>query len=121
MSSSKKRKRLLSQLEQYMEYDEYVSLCKEKQPVNYKLFPGVMPMWDNSSRRKDNYFVFKNSTPEKYPEWLENEVNSFHAFGNDENFLFINAWNEWAEGNHLESCRKWGKRYLEATKNAINS
>jgi hypothetical protein len=33
-----------------------------------------------------------------------------------ENFVFINAWNEWAEGNHLEPCQKWGKDYLEVTK-----
>ena len=34
-------------------------------------------------------------------------------------FLFINAWNEWAEGNHLEPCQKWGKGYLEATKEIL--
>lgn len=34
-------------------------------------------------------------------------------------YFFINAWNEWAEGNHLEPGLKWGRKYLEATKEVI--
>ena len=36
-----------------------------------------------------------------------------------ETFLFINAWNEWAEGNHLKPCQKWGTQYLEMTKEIL--
>jgi hypothetical protein len=63
--------------------------------------------------------LFKNSNPDKYQEWLQHEVGKFKPYSKDENFIFINAWNEWAEGNHLEPCQKWGTKYLEATKSVF--
>ncbi|MBC7752544.1 MAG: glycoside hydrolase family 99-like domain-containing protein [Candidatus Saccharibacteria bacterium] len=85
----------------------------------YKLFPGVAPNFDNSPRRATNATIFVESSPEKYEEWLQHVVDTFVPYSKDENFIFINAWNEWAEGNHLEPCRKWGIKYLQATAKAL--
>jgi lipopolysaccharide biosynthesis protein len=78
-------------------------------------------MWDNASRRKYQYFAFYNSSPELFGKWLNSIVNKFIPYSQDENFIFINAWNEWAEGNHLEPDMKWGKAYLDELKRIVNA
>jgi len=101
------------------DYQKLVKKMESKPDVSYKQFLGITPMWDNSARRKSGAIIFKNSSPESYKKWLLNVLSKSRNFSTDENFIFINAWNEWAEGNHLEPCLKWGQEYLEATKDAL--
>ncbi len=95
------------------------TLYEEHWP-SYKLFKGVMPSWDNTARRQDVSHVFVGATPERYEYWLRQVVEQTRRlhFG-DERVVFINAWNEWAEGNHLEPDREFGHQYLVATKNGL--
>lgn len=89
--------------------------------IKYKRYRCLMPMWDNSPRRKKEAAIFIDSTPEKFAYWLNSILQSFKPFGKGENFLFINAWNEWGEGNHLEPSEKWGHAYLKVTKQHLIS
>ncbi|MBE6287648.1 MAG: glycosyl hydrolase [Mediterranea massiliensis] len=102
-----------------IDYHKYVEYQKELPTPTYKIYPSVTPRWDNSPRRKNNYFAFVNSKPEYYGKWLRNVLSKFVPYSDEENFVFINAWNEWAEGNHLEPDLKYGKQYLQETKYAI--
>ena len=119
---SKTYAKLLNQkgkLHGHYDYEEYVDFIKTQSFPNYKIFPGISPSWDNTARKKNNYFLFENASPQKYAEWLEYLVSNFKPYSEEENFLFINAWNEWGEGNHLEPDQKWGRAYLEKTKEII--
>ncbi|MDR7208961.1 glycoside hydrolase family 99-like domain-containing protein [Flavobacterium piscis] len=94
-------------------YKEFINF--DIQNVNKGVYPGVTPMWDNSSRRVgQNATMLVNSSPDLFKFWYQNKTKVKNFEGLDENFIFINAWNEWAEGNHLEPCQKWGTKYLEA-------
>lgn len=86
---------------------------------DYKLYCGLTPSWDNTSRKKKNYIVLNDSSPTLFRKWLDHKIKVFKPFSSEENLLFINAWNEWAEGNHLEPDRKWGMKYLEELKMSI--
>jgi len=102
-------------------YRKFVTF-KIKQPLpDYKIFPGITPMWDNAARKKRNYFLMYGSRPNLYGKWLSSIVKKFVPYSEEENLLFINAWNEWAEGNHLEPDRKWKDMYLIETKRALQN
>ena len=90
--------------------------------VNYPLYKTVFPYWDNSARKAfQGGWVFQ-TTPDLYKQWLLDAIiwtKKNHSA--EEQFVFINAWNEWAEGAHLEPDRKFGYAFLEATKNCLNN
>ena len=102
------------------DYEEYANL-QMATSFKQKSYPSITPMWDNSARRKINYFILHHSTPQKYKVWLQHIINNYKWEDMPESFLFINAWNEWAEGNHLEPCQKWGREFLEVTKEALHT
>ena len=83
--------------------------------LDYLRFPSIFPGWDNSARRQKGAIIFRDSNPELYGKWLRHLIQSFNGPSIEEDLIFINAWNEWAEGNHLEPCEKWGHQYLEKT------
>lgn len=87
----------------------------------YPLFRTVMPSWDNSPRRGVRGFIFRDSSPAVYQRWLEAMVSQTRQLRHgDERIVFVNAWNEWGEGNYLEPDQDHGHEYLRATARALN-
>lgn len=91
-----------------------------REPPPHKRFPGVMTSWDNTARKKSSAMVFHGSTPDLYEVWLRGAIDQARErLPQGERLVFINAWNEWAEGAHLEPDRANGRGYLEATRRAL--
>jgi len=90
-----------------------------RQPSAFPTVPCVFVGWDNTARRSQNGVIIVNGSPERYGCALEKAIARVKTGGDTGSLLFINAWNEWAEGNHLEPCQKWGRKYLEATRRAL--
>ena len=85
----------------------------------YKLFRGIMPGFDCTARRK-NASIFIENTPDSYQEWLEGLCRYTRAnLPRDERFIFLNAWNEWAEGAYLEPDQSHGYAFLNRTARAV--
>ncbi len=104
------------------DYRLTVDLARQAFKPDYKLFRTVMPSWDNEARRPGQGYVFHHSTPALYQSWLEAVCEYTKAeHDTQERLVFVNAWNEWAEGTHLEPDRRYGYAYLQATANALRA
>jgi lipopolysaccharide biosynthesis protein len=91
--------------------------------LNKKLdvFRTVAPSWDNTARRKEKAWVTLNATPANYEYWLHRAIETTKKeHPGSDRLVFVNAWNEWAEGCHLEPDQKHGLGFLEATLRAKN-
>jgi GT2 family glycosyltransferase len=107
----------------YEAYDDVVDsslLCSD---AFEPLLLGVCPDWDNTSRRKSNAHTIIGSTPEKFEGWVRKAAQMTrvkHGRGAiPDKILFVNAWNEWAEGAVLEPSEASGYAYLEALRDGL--
>lgn len=85
----------------------------------YPLYPCVNPGWDNEPRRSGAGRVFTHASPRRYRDWLRHAVAIARRRFAREPMVFINAWNEWAEGAVLEPDASLGYAWLEATRTAL--
>jgi hypothetical protein len=112
---------LIKDRDKIYDYVDYIWHDLNESRTDYKTIPGVFPGWDNTSRRQHGgATIFVNSSPEAFGNWVAEKVRRFTPSSDEENLFFINAWNEWAEGNHLEPCERYGLRYLEALSKALS-
>jgi lipopolysaccharide biosynthesis protein len=101
------------------DYRDLVDRAHKFVPPDYRLFRAVCPSWDNEARRPGKGRTLIGANPQRYLDYLETSLSQSIQREDPENrIVFINAWNEWGEGAHLEPDRRFGLGYLEATKMA---
>ena len=99
-----------------LDYQSAADSAMELLDAPWKRFPSVMVGWDNTARRARGATIYHDATPARYEHWLRVTADSLAGVRSEENYLFIVAWNEWAEGNHLEPDQRHGRAFLEATR-----
>lgn len=102
------------------DYPETVRAFVERPGVPYTRYPAVFPSWDNTPRQPMRGTSFDDASPEAFRVYVEEKIDEIRRFRmGDERLLFVNAWNEWAEGTHLEPDSGHGHRWLEALRDAV--
>ncbi len=88
-------------------------------PPPFRLYRTAMAGWDNTPRLGRRAIVFHGAKPAAYETWLRALVTAARLGHPDHRLVFVNAWNEWAEGAHLEPDHRFATGYLEATRRAL--
>ena len=84
-------------------------------------FPGVMVTFDNTARRQWNSDLWFGANPYTFRRWLAAAVRAVAHREDSERIVFVNAWNEWAEGAVLEPSDRFGSTYLLAVRDVVHS
>jgi Glycosyltransferase WbsX len=101
------------------DYNRTVTAALEKlrEPIAGRRHRCVMGGFDNTARKPRTCHIYHGATPTNFRRWLRGTIlHERHQDG--ERVVFVNAWNEWAEGTHLEPDRDFGCGWLEAVASA---
>lgn len=105
-----------------IEYSKVIAQSILRPTPEYTLYRGIIPSWDNTARRQDTGTILINATPSLFGAWLK--FLRLYTQKNHpkptEQLIFVNAWNEWGEGCHLEPDVKWGLGYLDEVARTAN-
>lgn len=98
----------------------FLKRTENHETPTYPLFRGACPSWDNTARKKQRATVFAHSSPKLFERWLVRALDETrHSSPTlDQRLVFVNAWNEWAEGAHLEPDQRYGYAWLQAVRDA---
>ncbi|ACY33510.1 glycoside hydrolase family 99-like domain-containing protein [Comamonas thiooxydans] len=107
----------------YMHYDDLISRSLDEVPPSFELIKTLVPSWDNEARKPGRGMGFVGATPEKYERWLKSLARRAveRPLLGKQPYVFVNAWNEWAEGALLEPDLHYGYAYLNATFRALTN
>lgn len=70
--------------------------------------------WDNTARYRNKATIYDGCTPALFEDNFQKLYAKAQQNAEGKRFVFINAWNEWAEGTYLEPDTDHGYGYLEA-------
>lgn len=98
-----------------MSYARLARRFQRRSVPPFTRYRGVVPGWDNTARRGAKATIYVGSSPARYHDWLTHARVSEQRLRGDDGLVFVNAWNEWAEGAYLEPDAHHGRSYLDAT------
>lgn len=102
-----------------IDYEEFERRMRAIAPRHDGFFPSVYVGWDNTPRRGERGVVVVGDSPARFHAQVRQAMEVAGRRPPGERLLFVNAWNEWAEGNHLEPDLARGRAYLEALHAAL--
>lgn len=99
----------------YLYDDIWRDILKRKDVQGKQYYCGVVS-FDTTPRKRKYGTCFQGATPEKFGKYMTALMKKSEETGSD--VVFVTAWNEWGEGNHLEPDEKYKFQWLEQLRDA---
>ena len=102
-------------------YDSMVESAEAdlREGVGAQHYPGVMVNYDNTARRQWMPELWYGANPYTFHRWLQTAVEAVQERPAEDRIVFVNAWNEWAEGAVLEPSQRFASTYLLAVRSVV--
>lgn len=103
-------------------------VCKQSEINKYlyvdadkieNVYPTIIPNFDRSARAGKKAHIWTGSTPELFRKQIISALACLEGRKDEHRILFLQSWNEWAEGNYVEPDLKFGHGYLDVLKECI--
>lgn len=104
-------------------YDYSKVMSKFFSEDNRKLdcYPTITPGYDRSPRGGRKALIYTNPSPKAFKEHVKKTLDYIKDKDNDHKIIFLDSWNEWAEGNYMEPDLTFKHGYIDALKSIIKS
>ncbi len=103
------------------DYSKVVSNMFAPEDSQENVYPAIVPNWDRTPRIGKKAIVYTGSTPQAFKQHILNALDIIKNKEPEHRILFLKSWNEWAEGNYVEPDEEYGRGYLNAIHDALNS
>ncbi|MBQ9403347.1 MAG: glycoside hydrolase family 99-like domain-containing protein [Synergistaceae bacterium] len=103
-----------------LDYDEMWQAIIDFKHDDKRFIAGAFKDWDSTPRHAARAPIMTGATPEKFRKYMTRLIKKVRE-EYTRPYIFLNAWNEWAEGSNIEPDERFGYQYLEALRDALNS
>lgn len=107
-----------SKVEKY-DYAKVTQHFFTKEDSQENVYPTILPRWDKTPRLGKQAYVYTGSTPELFAKSIHEALELIKRKEPEHRILFLQAWNEWGEGNYMEPDLEFGHGYMDALKKEI--
>lgn len=115
----KQLKRKLTNTPRCYDYLRAMRLMISPQDSHENIIPTICPNFDHTPRSGNRGLVYTNSTPERFKQHVRQIMDIVSK--KEKKYVFIKSWNEWGEGNYMEPDLKYGKGYIRALREVLDS
>lgn len=105
-----------------LDYSEVADYYKNQDSnKEFEYFRSLVPVWDNTARYQERGLLLHNFSLAAFHAWLTDLIaDAERRLPIDRRIIVVNAWNEWAEGAHLEPDLRYGYGYLNTVGRAMS-